>query len=108
LPSITGLAASGPIGTEAQHCSAVGDDTDQIAAGRERTDFKRIGNDFFAGGCYPGRVGKGKILLVGQCLGRHHRNLARVRLAVIFQCSAANVFVHDEQQLLRSSGFACA
>jgi hypothetical protein len=58
-------------GTEAQHRGAVGDDTDQIAARRQRADFKRDWRRFLRRRCHAGRIGQRQILLVGQCLGRH-------------------------------------
>jgi hypothetical protein len=84
LPSMTGLAASGPM-AQAEDGRAVGDDADQIGARGQRAGFGRIGDDFLAGKCNARRVGQRQIVLVGQLLDRGDRDLARLGLAVIVE-----------------------
>ncbi len=85
LPSITGLAASGPDGPQPQHRRAVGDDADQVAARGEAKDIERILDDGLAGGGDAGRIGQRQVALIEQLLGGRDRQFPGSRKLVIVQ-----------------------
>ncbi len=55
---------------KAEDSCAIGDDADQIGARRQRTDLRGNGDDLLTGRGDAGRVGHGKIVLVGELRGR--------------------------------------
>ena len=75
--------------TEAEYGSAVADDPDQVALGRQDGRFRRLPHDLFASGGYPRRIGQGQVVLVGQRLGRVDRQLAVGRAPVVVKRGVA-------------------
>ena len=55
--------------------------------------FAGIGDDRLAGGGDAGRVGQREVALVGEALGRHHRDLSRRRPLVVFEGGSGEVFL---------------
>ena len=79
---------------QAEHRGAVGDHADQVAARRVLGRQRRVLLDRQAGVGHAGRVGERQVALVGQRLGRRHRDLAARRRAVVLERGVA-------QRLLR-------
>ena len=84
LPSITGLAASGPIAPRPSTAVPLLITADEIAARGQRRGFARIVGDALAGRRHARRIGERQVALIGQRLGRDHRELAgRLRAVVV-------------------------
>ena len=62
LPSITGIAASGPDVAEPEHRRAVGDDGDRVALDGQRPRALRLGGDRAADAGDPRRVGHREVV----------------------------------------------
>ena len=77
LPSITGLAASGPMAPRPEHGGAVGEHRDKILPRRQPSGLLRIGLDRLAGEGDARRIGEREVALVGERLGRGDLQLAR-------------------------------
>ena len=79
---------------ETEHRSAIGDDADEIGARGECGCFGWVVLDGEAGVGDARRVGQGEVELVGQSLGRRHRDFAGCRQAVVLERSLAQLFFH--------------
>ena len=76
---------------EPQHGGAVGDDADEIGAGRQRRGLRGVGGDGEAGDGDAGRVGERQIVLGCQRLGRLDRELSGLGEAVIGECAGLEI-----------------
>ena len=79
---------------EPQHRGAVGDHAHQVAARGVGAREVGVGLDGLAGCRDAGGIGECEVALGRHALGRHHRQLSRLRQAVIIQCRPAEVLVH--------------
>jgi hypothetical protein len=83
------LGGKRPDVAQAEHCSAVGDHRDQVAARRVAERVVGIGDDLLAGGRHAWRVGQRQVALVDHLLGRGDGQLARCRVLVVLERGAA-------------------
>ena len=79
---------------QAQHRGAVGDDGHQVGARGQVHRLGRVARDLHAGVGHAGRIGQRQVALGGHRLGRVDRDLARRRVAVVFECGFAQVVCH--------------
>ena len=70
------LGGERPDGAEAEHGGAVADHCHEIAARGQRRGLVRVERDALARGRHARRIGQRQVALVGQRLGRDHRELA--------------------------------
>ena len=78
---------------EAEHRRAVGHHADQVAAGSQFRRRGGIGDDGIAGRSHARRVSQRQIALVGEALGRHHRNLSRRGPLVILEGGGGEILL---------------
>ena len=95
FPSITGLAPSGPMSPEAEHCGAVARDGDEVASARESARGIRIVRDRQARARDPG-VCERQVALGETGFRRHDLQLPWSRFLVVFE----NVLVADKHKNL--------
>ncbi len=95
LPSMTGLAASGPMGPSPQHRGTVADDADQVSTGREAKGIERIFDDRVARRGDARGVRQGQVALVAQLLGGGNRYFAGCRVFVVIECRLSSIFLHE-------------
>ena len=79
------LAGQGADVAQAKNGRAIGNHPDQIGPRGVERGILGILDNRFAGKRHTRRIGQRQIVLVGQCLGRLHRNLARCRQQVILK-----------------------
>ena len=79
---------------QTKHRGAIGDHRDQIAARGQFGCLAGVRHNCIACGGHPRRVGERKIPLVGQTLGRHHRNLAVRGRTMIIECRRDEILIH--------------
>ena len=89
LPSITGLAASGPIAPRPSTAVPLLITPTRLPRRGEVRGLGRVRGDQLGGGGDARRVGERQIALVGERLGRDHRELARPRPAMVVERSIA-------------------
>ncbi len=80
---------------QAEHGGAVADHADEIAARRQIGRLERILGDQLRGRGDAGGVGERQVPLVGERFGRHHRELARRRSAMVLERSVPQLVGHD-------------
>jgi hypothetical protein len=85
LPSITGLAASGPMAPRPSTAVPLVMTPTRLARAVKRARFARKSDDLFAGRRHARRIGHREVILVGQLLGRLDRHLSRLGIAVVEQ-----------------------
>jgi len=71
--------------TQAEHGSTVGDDAYEVGSRGVQADRRRVINDGMASMGNSWRIGEGQIELITQALGGLNRDLARSRVAMIFE-----------------------
>ena len=91
LPSITGLAASGPMSPRPSTAVPLVMTRDEVAARGVAEGVGRVGDDLLAGRGDAGRIGERQVALVDQLLGRGDRDLAGRRKLVVLERGAAQL-----------------
>ena len=76
-----------------QHCRAVGDHGDQIAARGHFVGLLRVGDNQVARSGHARRIGQRQVALVGQAFGGDDGDFSARRLAVIFQCGGDEILI---------------
>ena len=71
--------------TQAEHCRAIGDDGDQIAARGVAEGIGRVDNNFFTSSRHTRRIGECQIALIGQLLGGCDADFSWGRKLMIFE-----------------------
>jgi hypothetical protein len=89
-------------GAQAEHRGAVADHGDQVGARGVEHHGRRIAHDLLAGRGDAGRIGEREVALVGELLGRRHRNLAGRAAPVIFERVLLQLLVHRKIIIPRS------
>ena len=98
LPSITGLAASGPIAPRPSTAVPLVITADQVAARGEVARLGRVGRRSRRTRRDAGRIGEREVALVGEALGGVTEILPGRRQAVILERRLAQLFVHARSQ----------
>jgi hypothetical protein len=95
LPSMTGLAASGPIAPRPRTAVPLVITPTRLAREVSVLASARVGDDFFAGEGNARRISHRQIVLIGQLLDRGNRNFARLGIAVVIErCFAKLPGIH--------------
>src|SRR5689334_18846472 len=98
-----GLGGERTNGAEAQHCGAVGDHRDQVAARREVAGLRGVRHDLLAGDGHAGRVGQRQVALVKQTLRRGDGDLAGRGQPMVIERRLSKWVVHKGGEL----NFSC-
>ena len=94
LPSITGLAASGPMAPRPSTAVPLVITAIRLAREVRCTASAGIAPDLLAGGRHAGRIGEREVALVGELLGGEDRDLAGARQAVVLEGTFPQLLVH--------------